>query len=618
MSNSINTLQPRGELGATSLALGAILGLLWTVATVLSGGFRFHVADVVVSSRGPLRPALITAALYAASLVVAGRGRRDRAWALLRNQVERWSPGLAVGASAAVLAAGVAFGARAVGGPDSFGYVSQAYLWLNGGLRRVEPLAAVAPWPHPTESVSPLAYQAGSGRATIVPKYPPGLPLLMAASDFAVGAMGPYLVGPIAGGFLVLLTFGLAWRLTRDRLTSALASVFMAAAPAFLFNVMAPMSDIPAAALWVAALFFLTFPGMLPAAAAGAATSAAVLVRPNLGPLAAAAAMGAVMWPGDAAARRRPLARVIMLGVGAAAAFAFVLLVNDYLYGSPLVTGYGRTSALFSTGNVAGNVARYAGWLVESQGWAVLLALPPCLVRQVRPKWLTMRSMLPVTAFAGTLIASYLLYLHFDGWWFLRFLLPAFPFLCLLMASSVASAVRRPPAALGIPVLLVTVTLLVHGWVRFCADLGAFAIGSGEQRFIVMAEYVNEHLPPNAVLLSELHSGSIPFYTGLAIVRYQALAGPRLPSALEWLRANGYHPFILLEGTEENDFRQRFAADAGPVGRLEVPVVAEIPGPIRVRLFDPEAPDGVPTATLEMPSTPRYARPSSAWAKRPL
>jgi hypothetical protein len=606
-----------GESGRRGAAIGCALALTGALLIAMTGGARLAIGGLTLSMRDPLRPGIAGVVLLALSLMGAPRGV-GTAWSWLRSEMERWAPSGSVVAAAAVLLAGLTYGARAVGGPDSFGYVSQAYLWLGGRLRVVEPLASEVPWPYPVESVAPLSYQPAREAHAIAPRYPPGLPLLMAAADRVFGARGPYLVGPIAAAWLVLATFAIGWRLTRDSLTSALAAVFLAAAPALVFNLMAPMSDIPAAALWITALLLLTLPGVAPALGAGVAVFTAVLVRPNLAPLAAAGALAAWVWPVRQRHESPAMARMGAFLGGVFASLVVVGLLNRHLYGSLSATGYGPSSRLFSAANVAGNLARYPQWLWESEGWIVLLGLVPIAIPRLRPSWLTLRTVLPPLALLALLAIIYLPYVLFEGFWFLRFVFPAFPFLFILVGAAIAGLMRRVPAAIGVLGTIALVAIAVHGWVQFSRDLGAFAIGAGEQRFIVMADFVDRTLPSNAVVLSNLHSGAVRYYTGRAVVRYDRLAGPRLPSAVEWLRDHGYRPYILLDGAEENDFRRQFADTAGAIGRLEVPVLAEVQAPFRVRLYDPLGRGNGSPALLTLPPTPRCAGPSASWTKRPL
>src|SRR5688572_20683546 len=159
-----------------------------------------------------------------------------------RDSFDRWSPLLALLACAVVFWLGVRFGSRTASGADSFGYVSQAYLWLDGDIRIDQPFAQEVPWPHGRMSLAPLGYREG-GDGTIVPTYASGIPLIMAAFILLFGACGPYFVTPLFGALLVAGTFVLGSRVTGSRAAALVASLLMASSPAFLFNLMWPMSD---------------------------------------------------------------------------------------------------------------------------------------------------------------------------------------------------------------------------------------------------------------------------------------------------------------------------------------------------------------------------------------
>ena len=51
-------------------------------------------------------------------------------------------------------------------------------------------------WHEVTWTFSPLGYRPAGAPGTIVPGYPLGLPLVMAAARRVIGEFGPYLVGP--------------------------------------------------------------------------------------------------------------------------------------------------------------------------------------------------------------------------------------------------------------------------------------------------------------------------------------------------------------------------------------------------------------------------------------
>src|SRR5262249_59985227 len=63
------------------------------------------------------------------------------------------------------------------------------------------------------------------------------------------------------------------------------SAALVACSPAVLFQLIQPMSDVPAAALWVLAAALATSGKRRSPLAAGLATSAAILVRPNLLPM---------------------------------------------------------------------------------------------------------------------------------------------------------------------------------------------------------------------------------------------------------------------------------------------------------------------------------------------
>src|SRR5262245_8154776 len=52
------------------------------------------------------------------------------------------------------------YGARAVGGADEYGYVSQADLWLKGSVKVQQQFARQVPWPYGDWTFAPLGYRA--------------------------------------------------------------------------------------------------------------------------------------------------------------------------------------------------------------------------------------------------------------------------------------------------------------------------------------------------------------------------------------------------------------------------------------------------------------------------
>jgi hypothetical protein len=544
--------------------------------------------------------------------------RRARSSSLLTHRPSpRVSAVLAAVMALSVLAFSLKFGARTAGGADALGYVSQAHLFVDGELRIEDRISQSAPWPSAADSMAPLGFRPGRPRGAIVPIYSPGASLLMAGAITLAGGCGPFYVAPVCAFVLVLATWILVQRLTDDALTSVLAAAFTASSPVLLMNASLPMSDTVMAALSMTALALLTAKSVAASGAAGVVTALAIAVRPNLVPLAVAFAAAAVLW-GDTSQRLR---RLFVSGLCAAPGAILVGLVNDYLHGSPFRSGYGSFVHLYALSNIPGNVERYTRWLGESHGWlAVGLAVIPVLLSALRPGRVDYRKALPLALFATILTGSYLVYMQFDGWTFLRFFLPGLPLMYALMAISATRLARLRPSSLSVPCSIVLVAYIIASSLSFANRQGMFLIGPGERRYAAIADFVNQALPASAAIIAKQHTGTLAFYTGRLTLRYDVLPRHRLGSVLDWLHANGYRPYVVLEDWEEPRYRAHFTG-ADHASRLELsPIVETSPG-IRVRVYDaldPVDPSALTLAPrlLDVNLTPECQPPSPRWTER--
>jgi asparagine N-glycosylation enzyme membrane subunit Stt3 len=163
---------------------------------------------------------------------------------------------------------------------------------------------------------------------------------MMAAAKAVAGHCAMFWVVPITGALLVWMTFALGRRLRSATLGLA-GAWLVATSPAFLAMLTSPMSDVPAAAFWAFATYYALGNSSGEAIASGLAASAAILIRPNLAPL----AVVVVAWKGLQTGLR-PSRPSILLALGIVPGCLLVAWLNDRLYGSPLASGYGNLSYL--------------------------------------------------------------------------------------------------------------------------------------------------------------------------------------------------------------------------------------------------------------------------------
>ena len=461
---------------------------------------------------------------------------------------------LAIALALLAFAYGVQFGTFTASGADSYGYVSQADLWLKGTLIINQPLHDDVSWRWANWTLTPLGYRPGEVGGTMVPTYPPGLPLLMAAFKAVGGETAVYLVVPLLGALAVWLTYRLGLKFG-DGYVAALASLTLLVSPIFLSRLVWPMSDVPAMTWWLTAVVLATEPSMARTTLAGAAAAAAILVRPNLAPLA--------LLPGVLILMRGANART---GVCRAAVFTLAMLpgpiavavIDNHLYGSPFASGYGTADTIYAGRYFVANLVRYPKWLVEVQTPFILLAFAaPLLLRRAGRVVERRLSLFALIFFAGVLLL-YLWYTPYDDPEYVRFLLPAYPFILTTAAAAfdvlAPRSERRRAMAFAAIALTLTVWGVWHG--RY-----AFRARGDEARYRAAARMAAT-LPEDTLFLANLHSGSLRYYAHRLTLRFEWLAPDVYAAALEELRASGRPLFVVLDESEREAFRARYGSVA--------------------------------------------------------
>src|SRR6185436_7397434 len=149
-------------------------------------------------------------------------------------------------------------------------------------------------------------------------------------------------------------------------------------------------------------------------------------------------------------------------------------------------------------------------------------------------------------------------YLPFDEWWSLRFLLPAFPALCVVASATIfRGAASLPPqsraAAIG------AVVAFALWWSVDSARRHTATESSEDLRFAAIGRALPQAVPPRSVVFAFLHSGSARYYADRLTIRWDLIEPSRLDAAVAVTQQRGYATFLLIDVNEEDAFRARFA-----------------------------------------------------------
>jgi hypothetical protein len=262
--------------------------------------------------------------------------------------------------------------------------------------------------------------------------------------------------------------------------------------------------------------------------------------------------------------------RRLIFAAPVAVAGVFLALLQWVLYGSPLRSGYGTADQLFALTNIVPNLSRYALWLVTT---APLLVLAP----------LGVMSSLALAVFAALVTAAYLVYAVFDHWSYLRFLLPAMAVMAIFTGIVLLSWLQRLPLTARAPVLLVLLLgVSAHG-IGTARARDTFSLADQLRRVEQLASEMVRAEPETSVIVSGEQSGSLRYYTGRSILRWDAATPEALASAIEEVVDNGSPVSIALDAWEEEPFRQKFRGVPGLA--LDWPAAVEAGTSHRTKLW---------------------------------
>lgn len=467
---------------------------------------------------------------------------------------------------------------------DSGAYLSAAQGWADADVFLPAEFESRIPWVSESRADLPYGFVQGPSRGVMTSAYPLGYAVLLAAAIRIAGPLAAFTVAPLLAGLLAWCAFVLARTLSTGT-AGVVAALLVAATPVTLYHAVLPMSDVPATAFWALAWVMALRPGAGALVAAGCATAMAIAIRPNLAPLAlvVVATIAASGRAGTLAAIRR----VALFTAVAATGPLLVFWSQAVLYGSALQSGYRvPLTDFFNTERIPVNARLYPAMLWQLHSGIAFLGLVfvPVAVMRARLGERQRHAAIVACGAAGMIAinyALYLAYLTYEGWLWLRFMLPAMLALFVLLAA-LLEELRRTfshwrrwagPVAL-VPALVV---------VLLPRDL--LGMPMGYLRLQLMGRYLREALPPRAVILTATHGGALLNETGRPVINLGHVAPDGLDRLVSDLARGGYRPVYVLDiAVEGAEFAEKFRGS--PLARLAWPARAQFASATSINYWD--------------------------------
>ncbi len=494
---------------------------------------------------------------------------------------------------AAVLAYGwflVRHAASGVGGADSSGYANTARRLAAGilvdrprGLDRLGLPDQAASW------VIPMGFLPGPRPGTMSPLYPIGFPLHLALGTRLTGRdESIFWVSPMAAILCLVLAYLIGRELNLSPIGAAGASVAMAVWPTFVFQALQPMSDV-VATFWCLAAILLALRARrgshLASAGAGVAFGVALLVRPT----------DALLIPALFFALPRKSRTDLGFLAGLAPLLAALAAVNLRCYGRPATTGWQSLGLLssFELSHFPPRFAYYTKWIAATLtpfvpiGWLALSAMKRVPGRD--------RALLLSWPFG--FLAFYCFYGPYESFLFLRFLLPAIPALCFAFFCSL----ERLPRMRGFTVAplvsaaLLSVVLLVE--IRWSRQIGILRVVAEEgAAYADLCHWADRNVPADGVIVADIASGALEYYTDRPYVRWNALTPERFAELRRKTEEQGQRFYALIFPGEEPGFAQATHGNWRRIGAMKNVGLWELPSAERSRGAE-EAPPQTPSIT---------------------
>lgn len=441
-------------------------------------------------------------------------------------------------------------GSPIAGGSDSSGYLNSARLLEQH--RFFADVRVPAGHGHADFSLGafqPLGFVVDAKLPRMVPTYPLGLPLHLLAAAKLVGWDRAALIVNV---FVALGSGGVLWLLARhfdfSRSWAAFAVVWLWLSPQMIFCALQPMSDTPAL-FWSLVVLYSAIRSREGSAwcfGCGMALSMAVLVRPTDALLIIPVLFGIGF---------RPVAWLWLI-LGGLPGAAFLGFYNHRVYGAIFATGYGDVASAFELRFFARSFGNICRWVPDLLSPLICLGLALPFLKRT---W--SRDAVILAAWTGLLVAFYSFYFHTgEFWWYLRFILPVFPFL-ILGAIAVLRESPAPASRWRKALLLALVAFPLFWEVRLNRRLHPVGIAGDEQTYGLSSAWARENLPASSVIVCFQVSGAFFYYTDFLLVRWDQIEKDFIPPLLKVLHDQHRPVYAVLYEFETKDALAKFGGE---------------------------------------------------------
>ncbi len=351
------------------------------------------------------------------------------------------------------------FFGSAYSSPDAPGYFVQARLIATQATTHLEPES-------PAQFIGNYWVDIGGGE--LRSKYPPGLPLVLAAAYRLGGPTVALAANAILATLSVLLLFLLARRWLTPLLALAAALILATATP-FNHQALSGFAHVAVTAGLLAGLYFIDRWDETPRASLGFLAGLLIGSLPAIRYPAALLSLSLAAYAAYLAHRHRGrIANVLPLAAGAAIPVAALLAYNWMSYGSPFASGYSPTGeqSAFSLGFVRSHTVAHAEALLRDAGAVVVMGSLSLVLMTLRRA--TRERGLLLVGIVGPFTLAYLAYYL----WYTRFLLPILPILVLATVCLARAAEARTRYLLVAGLLALHLVSSVPAGIGRMTDLG--------------------------------------------------------------------------------------------------------------------------------------------------